>query len=179
MPGLEDYYFSGSIKSWFFTELGLNYDNRNSVVIAFALGLTVIPIILSISEDSLSNVPPSLSASSLALGASRWQTVWRLVVPSALPGIFAATMIGIGRAIGETMIVLMATGNTPIIDASPLNGFRTLAANIAVEIAEAPVGGTLYRTLFLCSVILFTLTFILNTVSELVRQNLRKKYGRF
>lgn len=178
-PGVEQQFFDGSLTSWIFQNLGMSYDSRNSIVISFALGLTVIPIILSISEDSLSSVPPALSASSLALGASRWQTVWRLIVPSALPGIFAATMIGIGRAIGETMIVLMATGNTPIMDPSPLNGFRTLAANIAVEIAEAPVGGSLYRTLFLCAVILFCLTFVLNTTSELVRQSLRNKYGKF
>jgi phosphate transport system permease protein len=88
-------------------------------------------------------------------------------------------MIGFGRAVGETMIVLMATGNTPIIDLSPFNGMRPLSANIAVEIPEAPHGGTLYRVLFLSAVILFMMTFVVNTVAELVRQRLRKKYGRF
>jgi phosphate transport system permease protein len=102
-----------------------------------------------------------------------------VVLPSAAGGIFAAIMIGFGRAVGETMIVLMATGNTPLMDASPLNGMRTFAANIAVEIPEAPVGGTLYRVLFLCAVFLFLLTFLLNTAAELVRQRLRKRYGRF
>ena len=113
------------------------------------------------------------------LGGSRWQTLWRVVLPSASPGIFAAMMIGFGRAVGETMIVLMATGNTPILDWSPLNGMRTLSANIAVEIPEAPVGGTLYRVLFLCAVLLFLLTFTVNTAAELVRQRLRKRFGRF
>ena len=123
---------------------------RNNIIIAFGLGFTVIPIIFSIAEDSLSNVPYSMTSASMALGASRWQTLWRVVLPSASPGIFAAMMIGFGRAVGETMIVLMATGNTPILDWSPLNGMRTLSANIAVEIPEAAVGGTLYRVLFLC-----------------------------
>ncbi|WP_035057222.1 ABC transporter permease subunit, partial [Desulfuromonas sp. TF] len=113
------------------------------------------------------------------MGPSRWQTVWRVILPSASPGIFAGTMIGFGRAIGETMIVLMATGNTAIMDWSIFNGMRPLSANIAVEIPEAPFGGTLYRILFLSAVILFAFTFILNTAAEIVRQRLRKKYGRF
>ena len=88
-------------------------------------------------------------------------------------------MIGFGRAVGETMIVLMATGNTPIMDWSFLNGMRTLSANIAVEIPEAPFKGPLYRVLFLCAVLLFLLTFVLNTGAELIRQHLQKKYGRY
>jgi phosphate transport system permease protein len=143
------------------------------------MGFAVIPLIFTIAEDALSNVPPSLKAASLACGASRWQTVWRVILPSASPGIFAGTMIGFGRAVGETMIVLMATGNTPIIDLSPFNGMRPLSANIAVEIPEAPHGGTLYRVLFLSAVILFLMTFVVNTAAELIRQRLRKKYGRF
>ena len=143
-------------RQWLFRgPLGMQYDQRNYIIIAFGLGFTVIPIIFSISEDSLSNVPYSMTAASMAVGASRWQTLWRVVLPSASPGIFAATMIGFGRAVGETMIVLMATGNTPILSCSPFNGMRTLSANIAVEIPEAPVGGTLYRVLFLCAVLLF------------------------
>ena len=151
------------------TRPNMRYDQLNSLVVAFGLGFAVIPIIFSISEDSLSDIPHSLTAASLALGASRWQTVWRVILPSASPGIFAAMMIGFGRAVGETMIVFMATGNTPILDWSPFNGFRTLSANIAVEISEAPRDGTLYRVLFLCAVLLFLMTFLLNTVAELVR----------
>lgn len=178
-PWVETSLFSGSFKLWLFNTLGSTYDQRNCIIIAFGLGFTVIPIIFSIAEDSLSNVPPNLSAASLALGASRWQTVWRVILPSASPGIFAGIMIGFGRAVGETMIVLMATGNTPIMDWSMFNGMRTLSANIAVEIPEAPVGGTLYRVLFLCAVILFVMTFVLNTGAELVRDHLRKKYMRY
>ncbi|MDT8442244.1 MAG: ABC transporter permease subunit [Desulfuromonadales bacterium] len=178
-PLAEDLLFAGNLKQWLFTEMGTRYDPRNCIVIAFAMGFAVIPIIFTIAEDSLSNVPPALKAASLACGASRWQTVWRVILPSASPGIFAGTMIGFGRAVGETMIVLMATGNTPIIDLSIFNGMRPLSANIAVEIPEAPHGGTLYRTLFLSAVILFVMTFIVNTAAELIRQRLRRKYGRF
>ncbi len=178
-PGLENWLFAGDLKQWLFTEMGTRYDPRNSIIIAFAMGFAVIPIIFTIAEDSLSNVPNSLKAASLALGASRWQTVWRVILPSASPGIFAGTMIGFGRAVGETMIVLMATGNTAIMDLSIFNGMRPLSANIAVEIPEAPVDGSLYRTLFLSAVILFVMTFIVNTVAEIVRQRLRAKYGRF
>lgn len=178
-PMAEKLLFDGNLKQWLFVETGTRYDPRNCIVIAFAMGFAVIPIIFTIAEDSLSNVPPSLKAASLACGASRWQTVWRVILPSASPGIFAGSMIGFGRAVGETMIVLMATGNTAIMDLSIFNGMRPLSSNIAVEIPEAPHGGTLYRTLFLSAVILFLMTFVVNTVAEVIRQRLRKKYGRF
>jgi len=178
-PTFEQLFFGGDLKLWLFESLGTRYDPRNCIVIAFAMGFAVIPIIFTIAEDSLSNVPPSLKAASLACGASRWQTVWRVILPSASPGIFAGTMIGFGRAVGETMIVLMATGNTAIMDLSIFNGMRPLSSNIAVEIPEAPHGGTLYRVLFLSAVLLFVMTFIVNTVAEVIRQRLRAKYGRF
>ena len=170
---LEALLFDGSFPQWLFDFTHKPYDPLNSLVVALGLGFAVIPIIFSISEDALSDIPYNLTAASLALGASRWQTLWRVILPSASPGIFAATMIGFGRAVGETMIVFMATGNTPLLDLSPFNGFRTLSANIAVEIPEAPVHGTLYRVLFLCAVLLFLLTFLLNTTAEVVRQHLR------
>jgi phosphate transport system permease protein len=176
---LEASLFAGDFKLWLFDSFGARFDQRNSIIIAFALGIAVIPIIFTIAEDALSNVPKNLAAASLAIGASRWQTAWRVVLPSALPGIFSAVMIGFGRAIGETMIILMATGNTPIIDWSIFNGFRSLSANIAVEIPEAPVFGTLYRVLFFSAVLLFLFTFFINTVAEILRQKFRRKYGRF
>ncbi|MCD8352476.1 MAG: phosphate ABC transporter permease subunit PstC [Planctomycetaceae bacterium] len=154
------------------------YDQRNSLVIAIAMGFAVIPTVFSLAEDAISAVPPSLSAASLALGASKWQTVIRVVLPTASPGIFTAVMLGLGRAVGETMIVLMAAGNTPIISLSPFNGMRTLSANIAVEMPEAPVGGTLYRTLFLCALILFVLTLVINSAAEVFRHRLRTRYGK-
>jgi phosphate transport system permease protein len=176
---LESSLFGGDFKLWLFDTLGVRFDQRNSIIIAFALGLAVVPIIFTIAEDALSNVPKNLAAASLAIGASRWQTAWRVVLPSALPGIFSAVMIGFGRAVGETMIILMATGNTPIMDWSIFNGFRSLSANIAVEIPEAPVFGTLYRVLFFSAVLLFLFTFFINTAAEVLRQKFRKKYGRF
>jgi phosphate transport system permease protein len=176
-PGVERVLFHGDFKLWLFQEAGTRFDPRNSIVIAFALGFAVIPIIFTIAEDALANVPKSLKAASLALGASRWQTAWRVVLPSASPGVFAGIIIGFGRAVGETMIVLMATGNTPILDAGLFSGMRTLSANIAVEIPEAPAGGTLFRVLFLSAVLLFLLTSVLNTAAELIRHRLRKRYG--
>ena len=183
-PAVERLLPEASLTQCLTQNLHLRFDQRNSIIIAIGLGFAVIPIIFSLAEDSLSNIPHSMTAASMALGASRWQTLWRVVVPSASPGIFAAVMIGFGRAVGETMIVLMATGNTPLMDWTPLDGMRTLSANIAVEIPEAPVPdvgvpGTLYRVLFLCAVLLFVVTFILNTVAELVRQRLRKRYGQY
>lgn len=175
-PVLESVAFHGDFKGWLLSTAGLKYDARNSLVISFAMGFAVIPIIFTISEDSLSSVPEHLKAASLALGASEWQTATRVILPTASAGIFSAVMIGFGRAVGETMIVLMATGNTPIMEWSIFNGMRTLAANIAVEISEAPQGGTLYRVLFLAALLLFGLTFIVNTLAELMRQRLRKKY---
>ncbi len=171
--------FSGNIKQWLFDNFNLVYDTRNSFVVGFALGFAVIPIIFTVSEDALGNVPKSLTSASLALGASRWQTVRRVVLPAASGGIFAAIMLGFGRAVGETMIVLMATGNTPILDLSPFNGFRAMSACIAVEIPEAPVGGTLYRVLFLTALLLFVFTFVINTLSAIIGDRLRKKYARF
>ncbi len=173
----EAWAFGSDFQAWLLAATGLPYDQRNAVVIGLAMGFAVIPIIFAIAEDAFSNVPRNLVAGSLALGANRWQTVTRVVLPSASPGIFSAVMIGFGRAVGETMIVLMATGNTPIMDWNPFNGFRTLSANIAVEIPEAPVFSTLYRVLFLAALLLFALTFVINTVAELVRQRLRRRYA--
>lgn len=174
----ESILFAGDFKAWLYDTLGLKYDQRNALVVGFAMGFAVIPIIFTISEDAISNVPRHLISGSLALGATRWQTAIKVVLPTAAAGIFSAVMIGLGRAVGETMIVLMATGNTPVMDMSIFNGFRALSANIAVEIPEAPHGDTLYRVLFLAALLLFVLTFIVNTTSELVRMRLRRKYGR-
>lgn len=178
-PIIETQAFAGNFQQWIYDTLNITYDQRNCFVIAIALGFIVIPILYTMADDALMSVPQSLQAASLAVGATRWQTMMRITLPSASPGIFAAMIIALGRAIGETMIVLMATGNTPILDWSIFNGMRTLSANIAVEIPEAPVGGTLYRVLFLSGILLILFTSTLNTVAEIIRQRLRKKYGKF
>ncbi len=151
------------------------YVQRNALVVGFVMGFAVIPIIYTISEDALSAVPEHLRSASLGAGATPWQTAIRIVIPTATSGLFSAAMIGLGRAVGETMIVLMAAGNTPLLQMNLFNGFRTLAANIAVELSEAPVGGTHYRTLFLTALVLFALTFVLNTAAERVRVRFRKR----
>jgi phosphate transport system permease protein len=176
-PGLEVLLFN-DFKVWMSNQLGVNYDQRNSLVVGFAMGFAVIPIIFTIAEDSLSSVPKHLTSASLSSGATPWQTALLVVLPVALSGIFSAVMVGFGRAVGETMIVLMATGNTPVMEFNPFNGFRALSANIAVEIPEAPVGGTLYRVLFLAAMLLFLTTFVVNTVAELIRLHLRRKYSQ-
>jgi phosphate transport system permease protein len=161
---------------WWPHVTGTAYEQRNSLVVGFMMGFAVIPIIFTITEDALSNVPPSLVSGSLALGASRWQTAMRVIVPTASAGIFSALMIGLGRAVGETMIVVMATGNTPVMEWNIFSGMRTLSANIAVELPEAPHHGTLYRALFLGAMLLFVITFLVNTVAEIMRQHLREKF---
>ena len=161
---------------WWPAVTGMGFEQRNSLVVGFMMGFAVIPIIFTITEDALSSVPPALKSGSLALGASRWQTAIRVVLPTASAGVFSALMIGLGRAVGETMIVLMATGNTPIMDFNIFSGMRTLSANIAVELPEAPHHGTLYRTLFLGGMVLFLITFLMNTLAEILRQHLRERY---
>jgi phosphate transport system permease protein len=141
------------------------------------MGFAVIPTMFSIAEDSIYGVPKSLSDGSLALGATPWQTLVRVILPTASPGMFSGVMIGLGRAVGETMIVLMATGNTPIMDWNLFEGMRTLAANIAVEIPESALHSSHYRVLFLAALVLFMFTFVVNTGAELIRQRLREKYS--
>jgi phosphate transport system permease protein len=174
---IEQSFFGGDMRTWISNDLGINFDQRNALVVGIAMGFAVIPSIFSIAEDAIFSVPKHLSHGSLALGATPWQTLVRVVMPTASPGIFSAVMIGMGRAVGETMIVLMATGNTPVMDWNIFEGMRTLSANIAVEVAESEVHSTHYRVLFLAAFVLFMFTFVVNTVAELIRQRLRNKYG--
>ena len=175
-PTLEFWLFNGDMPRWL-DEMGIGFDQRNSLVVGLVMGFAVIPTIFSITEDAIFGVPKHLTIGSLALGATPWQTLTRVVLLTASPGIFSAVMIGLGRAVGETMIVLMATGNTPIMDFNIFEGFRALSANIAVEMPEAEVASTHYRVLFLAALVLFMTTFIFNTVAEVVRQRLRVKYS--
>ena len=176
-PWLERALFGGDMPHWLNTELGIGFDQRNSLVVGMAMGFAIIPTIFSIAEDAIFSVPRHLTNGSLALGATPWQTLVRVVLLTASPGIFSGIMMGVGRAVGETMIVLMATGNTPVMDMSIFQGMRTLSANIAVEVPEAEVASTHYRVLFLAALVLFLFTFAFNTGAELVRQRLRRKYS--
>lgn len=176
-PLIESLCFAGDMRIWMNDSFGIGYDQRNSLVVGLAMGFAVIPTIFSITEDAIFSVPKNLTVGSLALGATPWQTLTRVVILTASPGIFSAVMIGFGRAVGETMIVLMATGNTPVMDLSIFQGMRTLSANIAVEMPESEVDSTHYRVLFLAALVLFLFTFVFNTLAELIRQNLREKYS--
>jgi len=173
----QNVFFDGDLRIWLSREAGISYDQRNALVVGCAMGFAVIPTIFSIAEDAIYGVPKSLSDGSLALGATPWQTLIRVILPTASPGMFSGVMIGLGRAVGETMIVLMATGNTPIMDWNLFEGMRTLAANIAVEMPEAAVHSSHYRILFLAGLVLFMFTFVVNTAAELIRQRLREKYS--
>lgn len=151
------------------------YVQRNSLVVGVVMGFAIIPIIYTIADDALSSVPEHLRSGSLGAGATPWQTAVRIIIPTAMSGIFSALMIGLGRAVGETMIVLMASGGTPILDLNIFSGFRTLSQNIANELPEAPKDGTHFRTLFLNALVLFAMTFLVNTVAEAVRLRFRKR----
>lgn len=173
---LELWLFDGNMPQYL-NDIGIGFDQRNSLVVGLVMGFAVIPTIFSITEDAIFGVPKHLTVGSLALGATPWQTMVRVVLLTASPGIFSAIMIGLGRAVGETMIVLMATGNTAIMDFNIFEGFRALSANIAVEMPESEVDSSHYRVLFLAALVLFMATFVLNTLAEVVRQRLRKKYS--
>jgi phosphate transport system permease protein len=151
------------------------YQQRNALIVGIVMGFAVIPIIYTLADDALSAVPPHLRSASLGCGATPWQTAVRVVIPTAMSGLFSAVMVGLGRAVGETMIVLMAAGNTPILDMNLFSGMRTLSANIAVELPEAVPGDAHYRTLFLAALLLFLMTFVVNTLAELVRLRFRKR----
>ncbi|QBF81661.1 ABC transporter permease subunit [Shewanella maritima] len=176
-PSVELWLFDGDTRQFITNDLGITFDQRNALVVGIAMGFAVIPTIFSIAEDAIFSVPRHLSNGSLALGATNWQTLTRVVLLTASPGIFSAVMMGLGRAVGETMIVLMATGNTAILEWSVFEGMRTLAANIAVEMPESAIGSSHYRVLFLAAFVLFVFTFFFNTIAEVVRQRLRDRYS--
>lgn len=174
---VEQLIFGTEFRHWL-SDQGVDFDQRNALIVGIAMGFAIIPTIYSITEDAVHCVPSSLINGSLAMGATHWQTMMNIIIPTASPAIFSAVMIGFGRAIGETMIVLMATGNTPIMDVNIFEGMRTLSANLAVELPESEVGSTHFRILFLSALILFAFTFLLNTVAETVRESLRNRFSK-
>jgi len=173
---LEEWLFDGQLVLWLGDQVGISYDQRNALIVGIAMGFAIIPTLFSLTEDAIHAVPRHLSNGALALGATPWQALTWMILPAASAGIFSALMIGFGRAIGETMIVLMVTGNTPIMEMNIFEGMRTLAANIAIEMPESSVGSSHYRVLFLTALLLFMFTLIVNTLAELIRQQLRRKY---
>ncbi|RCV91339.1 ABC transporter permease subunit [Billgrantia montanilacus] len=177
-PWLEAWLFGGDLRGWLDAELGIDYASRNALIVGLAMGFAVMPSVYALAEDALSGVPSSLGEGAQAMGATRWQTLWKVVLPAAAPGVFAAVMIGAGRAVGETMIVLMASGNAGVMSLSPLEGMRSMAAGIAIELPEAVPGSDSYRLLILAALLLFLFTFLVNTLAEVVRSRLRRRYRR-
>lgn len=176
-PELERALFPDGFLDFLHHRLGVSYDQRNALVTGFALGFAVLPVIFTLAEEALSNVPESLTNAALSLGASRARAAWTVVVPAAAPGLVAALLLGFGRAVGETMIVLMASGNAPVLSLSPFSGMRTMAACIAVELPEAAYGETLYRVLLLVALLLFALTLATNLLGQSVARSLRRRFG--
>jgi phosphate transport system permease protein len=177
-PWLEAWFFAGDLRGWLDDELGIDYASRNALIVGLAMGFAVMPSVYALAEDALSGVPSSLGEGAQAMGATRWQALWKVVLPAAAPGVFAAVMIGAGRAVGETMIVLMASSNAAVMSLSPLEGMRSMAAGIAIELPEAVPGSDSYRLLILAALLLFLFTFLVNTLAEVVRSRLRRRFRR-
>ena len=162
--------------SWFQDVFG--FDSRlNAVVAGVALSFAVIPVIFTVSEEALGAVPRSYVEASVALGAARWQTITKVVLPATAPGIAASIALGLGRAFGETMIVLMASGNASIVSANPADSVRTLSASIAAELAEVVFGGPHYTVLFALAVLLFLVTFGINYLGDRTIARMKRKMG--
>jgi phosphate transport system permease protein len=152
------------------------YESRlNAFVAGLALALAVIPVVFSIAEDALTSVPRAYTHAALALGSSKWQAAWRIVLPVALPGVFAAVVLGFGRAIGETMIVLIASGNASIVSGNLFDSTRTMTAAIASELLETVFGGHHYRVLFLIGALLFLVAFLSNLAADVIIHRLKNK----
>ncbi len=153
----------------------LGYQTRlNAFVAGIALGFAVLPIVFSIAEDALTSVPRSYTQAALALGASKWQTAWQIVLPAALPGVFAAVVLGFGRAVGETMIVLMVC-SASVVSWSIFDSARSITTTIAAEMGEVVAGGNHYRMLFLLGTLLFAVTFASNMIGDVFIHRLKHK----
>ncbi len=162
--------------SWFQDVFHLE-SRLNALVSGVALSFAVIPVIFTLSEEALRAVPRSYVEASIALGAARWQTIFRVILPAASPGIAAGVALGLGRAVGETMIVLMASGNAAIVSASLTDSARTIAATIAAELAEVVFGGGHYTVLFFLGTLLFLVTFGINTAGDWVIRRMKRRLG--
>ena len=162
------------LATWLQNTFGFTY-RLNAVNAGLALGFALVPIVYTISEDGLSAVPRSYREASYALGASRFQTAWKVVLPAAAPAVFASFVLAFGRAIGETMILLMAGGNAAITSLSLLDPLRTLSATIAAEMGEVVVGSAHYSALFFMGTLLFVITFVSNTFGQWVIHGMQRR----
>lgn len=171
----EHVWFSGSLPDWF-AQRNIPVSQFNAVIVGMVLGIAVLPVIFSLTEDAINECPKAAALGSQALGASKWQSFRDVVLPVALPAIISAVMLGLGRAVGETMVFLMLSGNAPDLNLNPMDAVRNLGATLAIELPEAAVGGLHFRILFLAALILFAATFLLNTVAQVIRQRQRSKH---
>lgn len=174
-PLIEQVFFAGDMRIWLSAQ-GMDYQQRNALVIGVAMGFAIIPTVFTLSEEALFSVPRHLSQGSMALGATAWQTLYYVILPTASAGILSAIMLGFGRAVGETMIILMASSNSPLVNMNLFEGFRGLTSTLAVELPEAASGSSHFRVLFIAALVLLVLTFAVNTIAELIRQRIRKQY---
>ena len=162
--------------TWMQDSLGLE-SRLNAIVAGLALSFAIIPVIFTISEEAFGAVPRSYVEASVALGAARWQTVVRVILPAASPGIAAGVALGLGRAVGETMIVLMASGNAAILSGNIAESVRTLSATIAAELAEVVFGGAHYTVLFYLGTLLFMTTFVVNSAGDWIIGRMKRRLG--
>lgn len=147
----------------------------NAFVGAIGVSLVIIPVVASITDDALHAVPSELREASYGLGATKWETIWKVVVPAGISGITASIILGMGRALGETMIVIMATGNAALVTGNIFSSVRTMTATIAAELGAVPQGSSQYYALFLIGSVLFLITFVLNLIAEIIINRMRKK----
>jgi phosphate transport system permease protein len=171
----EHVWFDGSLSEWFF-QRNIPVSQFNSVIVGIVLGIAVLPVVFSLAEDAINECPRAAALGSQALGASQWQSFQDVVLPVALPAIISAIMLGLGRAVGETMVFLMLSGNAPDLNLNPMDAVRNLGATLAIELPEAAVGDLHFRILFLAALILFAATFLVNTVAQVMRYRQRSKY---
>ena len=162
------------LATWLQNTFGLTY-RLNALNAGIALGITVVPLIFTVAEDAMTAVPLSLRDAATALGANKWQVSFTMVLPAALPGIAAGVVLGFGRAIGETMIVLMASGNAAIVSGSLTDSIRTFSATVAAEMAEVVFGSPHYNVLFFIGSLLFVLTFLTNLGGDFILARLRER----
>lgn len=175
---VEERIFGAPLSAFLETRFGLRYEQRNGLLIGILLGFAVLPSIFTLADHALSRVPAEYLDAARSLGASEWQVVARVALRVAAPGLVAALLIGISRAMGETLIVLMASGNAPLLDLGPFTGMRTLPATLAIELPEASEGETLFRVLFLAGALLFLFTFSLNLLADWAVQILNRRLRR-